>query len=83
MHEWQEVLTAVGSVDKTAAYQNTLMQATESFFPLKTTIRRSSDLPWFNKATLKLIENRKRLLYQKAAREPRSGKMRRNEWMGS
>ena len=60
-HDWAEVYQAHGSNDKTRAYQNTLAMAVDSFFPLKTTRRKSTDLPWMTKGIQKLIKNRKRL----------------------
>lgn len=45
MHEWREVLAAAGSNEKANAYQNTLDWAINEFFPLRTTRKRSTDLP--------------------------------------
>ena len=61
MHDWNEVITAEGSNRITNKHQNTLSWAIEMFFPLKTTRKTSTDLPWLNKRILKLITNRKRL----------------------
>ena len=60
-HDWAEVYNAVGSVAKTEAYQSTLSWAVENFFPLKTTRRKSSDLPWMSRGILKMIKKRNRL----------------------
>ena len=46
---------------KTEAYQSTVVKAIEEFFPLKTTKRKSTDLPCINKAVLKMIKDRKRI----------------------
>ena len=53
-HDWSEVLNAEGSHAKTEAYQATLTWAVESFFPLKTTRRKNTDLPWMSKGVLRL-----------------------------
>ena len=63
MHHWNEVLCAPDSKNKTKAYQDTLTAAMGKFFPWKMTRRRSNDLPWLNKGTLKKIEARKRLYW--------------------
>ena len=64
MHDWAEVFGAEGSNKKADAYQKTVVAAIERFFPLKTTRRRSTDLPWLNRKTLKRIDRRKRLFWQ-------------------
>ena len=61
MHEWREVLDAVGSNNKAESYQRTLQWAVDEFFPLRKTKRKSTDLPWLGRGVLKLISNRKRL----------------------
>ena len=48
MHDWIEVFEASGSNDKVDAYQATITAAIEQFFPLKTTRRKMSNLPWLN-----------------------------------
>ena len=49
LHNWQEVLQEEGSNNKANAYQATISGALEKFFPLKTTRRKTTDLPWMNK----------------------------------
>ena len=73
MHEWEEVLRAEGSNKKTEAYQRTVTEAVERFFPLKTTKRKSTDLPWINKEVLRMIKDRKELFWQE-------GGVRTAEW---
>ena len=66
-HDWMDVVTAVGSDEKAAAYQSQIDAALDRFFPLRTTRCRKSDLPWVNKALRKKIRRRKRL-YKKYGR---------------
>ena len=61
LHDWKEVHEAVGSNNKTNVYQRTLQTAIEEFFPLRTTKRKSTDLPWLSRSLLNMIEKRKRL----------------------
>ena len=61
MYEWSPVLEAVGSNNKALAYQRILQWAVDEFFPLRTTRRKSTDLPWLGRGVLKLINNRKKL----------------------
>ena len=61
MHEWKEVCEVEGSDAKAEAYQATIDAAIESCFPLKTTHRKNTDLPWMCKEVLKEIERRKRI----------------------
>ena len=63
LHDWAEVRQARGSNDMTNAYQGTLSWAIDKFFPLKTTRRKTTDLPWINKSVLKKIDARKRLYW--------------------
>ena len=62
---WAEVLMAEGSNNKAEAYQDHIDAAMNTFFPTRTTRRKSSDPPWLNKATLKKITRRSRI-YSKA-----------------
>ena len=68
LYHWEEVRTAVGSNEKANAYQNTLTQAMDRFFPCKTTRRKSNDLPWLNKKVLKQISDRKRLFWEEGGK---------------
>ena len=61
MHPWDEVLGAHRSNNKAVAYQNTLKLAIDRFFPLQTTRRKTTDLPWLGKGFFKQIKRRKRL----------------------
>ena len=64
LHDWSEVLLARGSNDKANAYQSTVVAAIERFFPLKTTRRKTTDLPWINKKAQKMIKRRKEVFMQ-------------------
>ena len=46
MHQWHEVFSANGSNNKALAYQHTIQAAIDNFFPLRTTRKKSTDLPW-------------------------------------
>ena len=74
MHNWDEVLTISGSNAKTTAFQDTLSLAMDSFFPWKTTRRKSNDLPWLNKAVLRKIEDRKRLYWSEGGKRTETWK---------
>ena len=50
LHDWSDVLQAECSTSKAVAYQNDLDVAMDVFFPLRTTKRKSTDLPWINRA---------------------------------
>ena len=54
LHDWAAVYEATGSNAKTNAYQKTISQAIDLFFPLKTTRKKSTDLSWLNRGILKL-----------------------------
>lgn len=45
---WAEVLQARGSDNKARALQAILDEQMDSFFPEKTTVRKSTDKPWIN-----------------------------------
>ena len=49
MYNWDPVYRAVGSNAKTAEYQRILSEAVDTFFPLKTTRKKSTDLPWMSR----------------------------------
>ena len=63
LHDWAEVYAAEGSDPKTNAYQATITWAIEKFFPLRTTRRKSTDLPWINDKVKKMIKDRKKLFW--------------------
>ena len=67
-HHWEEVLEAEVCNNKANAYQQTINWAVETFFPLKTTRRKSNDLPWLNKKTLQMIDTRRRLYMSEGGR---------------
>ena len=66
-HDWSDVFLAQSSNDKAKAYQSHIDSAMERFFPLRTVRRKSSDLPWINKAIKKKIRRRKKV-YRKEGR---------------
>ena len=66
-HDWIDVVMAEGSDRKAEVYQQQIHWAMDQFFPVRTTRRRSSDLPWINKAIKKKIRRRKRI-YRKYGR---------------
>ena len=68
--DWAAVLNAVGSNNKTKAYQDMVVGALEAFFPLITTRRKSSELPWINQRIRKRIRQRKDV-YKKEGRSAR------------
>ena len=47
-HDWAWVIRATTSNAKAAPYQGEVLDAISRFFPLKTTRRKSTDLPWIN-----------------------------------
>ena len=55
------MLEVSGSNNKANAYQATLQWAVDSFFLLRTTRRKSTNLPWLGCGVLRLIRNRKKL----------------------
>ena len=67
MHDWSEVITVAGSNAKANAYQATLGKAMDEFFPLRTSRRKSTDLPWINRAIRRRIRRRKKI-YRKEGR---------------
>ena len=68
MHDWKEVLNAVGSDKKAELYQKSVEGALERCFPLKTTRRKNTDLPWMNKRTLEAIKDRKELFVREGGK---------------
>ena len=74
MHQWEEVLEADSSNKKTEAFQATLNEAMDRFFPWKTTRRKSNDLPWLNRKTIKRIEARKRFYWSEGGKRTEAWK---------
>ena len=68
LHNWQEVYNAEGSNAMTERYQETIDWALNRFFPLNTTRRKSTDLPWMNKRLRKMIVNRKKLYWREGGK---------------
>lgn len=64
LHDWAEVFAAEGSNNKTNAYQKTVVDAINRFFPLKTTKHKSTDLPWISKTIVRMITDCKTLFRQ-------------------
>ena len=59
--DWNKVISAPTSDLKTNIYQDMLTMAIDNFFPLITTKRKSTDLPWINWAIRAKIRARNRL----------------------
>ena len=68
MHNWDAVLSASTSNLKAEEYQRTIMAAIERLFPLKTVRRKSTDPPWMDKKTAKMVEDRRRLFVEEGGR---------------
>ena len=77
MHDWGDVVNACGSNAKTDIYQKTVAWAVEKFFPLKTTKRKSTDLPWINRKIKKRIRRRMKI-YKKQGRSALWKKMKKD-----
>ena len=54
--------------EKAEAYQETVVQAVEEFFPLRSVRKKSTDPPWLDRKTKKLIEDRKELFVREGGR---------------
>ena len=74
-YDWERVTNAVGSNAKAKEYQDIVTGALRTFFPTKTTRRKSTDLPWINDRIRKKIARRKAIF--KA--EGRSARWRRHK----
>ena len=68
MHDWDGVLSVATADDKAEEYQRTVVEAVDSFFPLRTTKRKNTDPPWMNKKMLKMIDARKQLFIEEGGR---------------
>ena len=68
LHDWRSVLDAPDANGKAEEYQKTVVKAVESFFPLRKVRRKSTDPPWMDKGTLKLISDRKQLYADEGGR---------------
>ena len=77
MYDWKDVLEAEGSNNKTEIYQATVTAAINAFFPLRTTRRKSTDLPWIGKKLRKLIRKRMDIFLEDGWRSPRWKEMKK------
>ena len=75
--DWSALLEAKGSEEKTRIYQEELVRAIESIFPLRTVKRRSTDPPWINSRIKKMIKARKRIFIETMGRSPEWKKMKK------
>ena len=66
-HDWAPVIRATTSNAKAEAYQGEVTDAIAQFFPLKTTKRKSGDLPWINAAIRRRLRQRK-VIYRREGR---------------
>ena len=64
LNDWTDVYNAAGSDEKAVAYQRHIDRAMDTFFPLRTVRKKSTDLSWINKAIKKKIK-RKMEIYVK------------------
>ena len=74
--DWKEVYTAEGSNNKATAYQTLINGALDTYFPMKTTTRNSSDPPWVNAAVKERIRQR-RGIYRREGRSPKWKRMKK------
>lgn len=65
-NDWADVWGAEGSDAKAEAYQAHIDHAMDTFFPLRTVRRKSTDLPWINRAVRKRI--RRMRVYRREGR---------------
>ena len=72
-YDWAEMVQLAGSNNKAEFYQNAVVGALDSFFPLVCVCRKTSDCLWINNKIRKLISRRKGVY----SREGRSDKWRR------
>lgn len=66
--DWSQLLQTPTSDAKAELYQSKINWAIETFFPLRTTKRRSIDPPWINESVKKLIKGRKRVFKETGGR---------------
>ena len=53
--DWDDVLSAGDSDSKAEAYQRTITGAVDRFFPLRKVKKKSTNPPWMDRKTLKMI----------------------------
>ena len=58
-HDWNCVIRSTTSNAKAEVYLGEVTDAIARFFPLKTTKRKSGDLPWINSAIRRQLRQRK------------------------
>ena len=75
--DWAEVLLTKGATAKARAYQDLIDAAMDTFFPLRTTRRKSTDPPWLSKKILKRIK-RRNAIYVKEGKSPLWHYMKKN-----
>ena len=69
MNDWSDVYAAVGSDQKASAYQRHIDRAMDTFFPLRTVKKKSTDPPWLNRATKKKIRRRNEIYMKEGESE--------------
>ena len=79
MEEWQDVLGVDGSQAKALCYQKKITGAIESFFPLITVRRKSTDAPWINARIRKMIK-RRRGIYRRHGRSAAWKRLKKGRW---
>ena len=67
-HDWAEVFSSPDTNTKAEAYQRTVVEAVERFFPLRKVRRKDNDPPWMDKRTKKMIKDRKKLYSDEGGR---------------
>ena len=77
LHDWQSVYNPVGTDTETNEYQRVLGEAIDAFFPLKTTRRKSNDLPWMIRWILKRITGRKKIFAEAGGSERMPGERKK------
>jgi hypothetical protein len=65
--DWNHVLLAEGSNAKADAYQSLVMEAMDTFFPVRSVRTRKLDPPWYND-TIRKKERAKRKLFKRVGR---------------
>ena len=62
-NDWSSVTSVAGSNNKANAYQGEVTDALDRFFPLKTTRKKSTDLPWINAGIRRRLAQRLSLIH--------------------
>ena len=75
--DWSEVLMTQGASEKAKVYQELIDAAMDTFFPVRTTRRKSTNPPWINKTILKKIK-RRNTLYTKEGKTELWHDMKKN-----